>query len=485
MKIKKVKNTTKLAMFAGASALATLAPQSHAQSATAAAGSSAANPPAAAPAAAGLTKPAWLTDLSLGVKEGYDDNIFQVSGLGMSKQSSWITTVSPKVGFNFAPLLGDQKTFKTLSLTYAPEFGIFHEASSESYNAHKINNTIKGAVGDFSFALDNAFLYNDGSKVAEIYYDPATGNANDKYRNNYAHALARERRNQIQDRSTVSLQYDWESFFVRPTASGVDYDLMTDKHKSAGSWTGYQNYVDRYDVNGGADLGYKATKDLSVLLGYRYGHQYQQQLAASIDSDFHHADNDYQRVLLGLEGKPWNWLTVKLSGGPDFRHYNSQAPVSDPNLITYYGDATLTATLTASQSVTFSYKGWQWVGSTGKVPEFDSSYILNYHWNATKQLGFDLGGKFLQADFSSGNDISGRIPGASSSSPSLRNDAQYTVSAGASYAFTSHFSVSLAYAYDMGRSLLNNYSAAPALAASADYRKFDHQTAFLSAQYKF
>ena len=58
-------------------------------------------------------KPVWLTDLSLGVKESYDDNLLGVSGKGLALQSSWVSTVSPKVGINFAPLLGDQKTLQT------------------------------------------------------------------------------------------------------------------------------------------------------------------------------------------------------------------------------------------------------------------------------------------------------------------------------------------------------------------------------------
>ena len=140
-------------------------------------------------------KPAWLTDLSLGVKESYDDNVLLVSGNQMQPQSSWISTVSPKMGFNFSPLLGDQSPFKTLSVVYAPEFAVYHNAPSESYDAHKINDSIKGQAGDFSFSLDNAFLYNDGSKIAPTYALHQTSTQDyDRYRNFYAFAPPRERR---------------------------------------------------------------------------------------------------------------------------------------------------------------------------------------------------------------------------------------------------------------------------------------------------
>ena len=93
-------------------------------------------------------RPAWLTEASVGLKESYDDNVF-LSGVGtpphyllpagsvaaLKDVSSWVTTVSPKLDVNFAPLLGDQKTLQTLSLAYASDFVIYHDQNSESYNA--------------------------------------------------------------------------------------------------------------------------------------------------------------------------------------------------------------------------------------------------------------------------------------------------------------------------------------------------------------
>jgi len=440
--------------------------------------------PAAASAAAEWQKPAWLTDLSLGVKESYDDNLLLVSGNGLSPQSSWVTTVSPKIGFNFAPLLGDQKTLQTLSLSYAPDFNVYQNAPSQNYDAHKIGNTIKGQAGDFSYSLDNAFLYNDGNHQAPIYalnqLSGVGANQFDQFRNHYAHAPARERLAQTQDRATILLQYDWDKFFVRPTASLLDYNLMTDWHNTsviAGSPPpvyGYQDYVDRYDVNGGVDLGYKLTQKLAATLGYRYGSQYQQQFPKWVTTDSHYSSSDYQRVLLGLAGKPWSWLDVKLAGGPDFRSYNSLAPVNDHHPVKYYGEAVFTATLTPSQTVTFNYKQWQWVSSTGKVPYFDSTYALAYHWSATKQLGLDLGGKVLESNYTAGTYNSG-------TAPSLRDVMEYEISAGVTYAFTTHLSANLAYTYDVGANALNNLPAS----LGPTYRDFEHQVVSLGLQFKF
>lgn len=441
--------------------------------------------PAAGAGPGAWAKPVWLTDLAAGVRESYDDNVLLVSGDGLKPQTSWVSVLSPKVGVNFAPLLGDGATLQTLSLSYAPDLAFYHEAPAENYTANRVNNSVKLKAGAFSFGLDNAFLYNDGNRLAETYAagQGAAVQQYDKYRSNYAHAVPRERRNQIQDRDTLVAEYEWNQFFVRPTASLLDYDLNTYLYNTSSAHKGYQDYVSRYDVNGGADLGYKAAANTAVTLGYRYGHQYQQQFTTAINSDTHYSTGDYQRVLLGLEGQPLNWLTVKLAGGPQFHDYNADAAVNHKNMTTYYGEAVVTAQINAKQSLVVNYKQWQWVSSTGCVPYFDSTYGLTWHWSATPKLGLDLGGKLLTADYRCGNDRTG-------SAPSVRDDADYSVQAGVSYALSTHLSASLAYNYDLGKNNLSSAELAAhgvpaAVAASAGYRDFEHQVVSLGLQYKF
>jgi opacity protein-like surface antigen len=427
-----------------------------------------------------FTKPAWLQELSLGVKESYDDNIFGVSGVGLQPKSSWISAVSPKIAFNFAPLLGSQSAFQSLSLSYAPDLVRFHEAPTENYDAHKIGAGIRGTAGDFSFSLDDAFLYNDGSKIAPTYALNQTGAAGelDKYRNVFATAMPRERRNQVQERETAALQYDWDRAFIRGTDSLLDYNLDTAWHNSTKvPYIGYQNYVDRSDVNGGLDLGYKVATNVAVTLGYRYGSQFQQQFPTSITTDSHYSSSTYQRVLLGVEGKPFDWLDVKLDGGPDFRDYNSHAPVTDFHPTKYYGEAAVKAMIATNQSLTFNYKQWTWVFAAGEVPEFDSSYALNYHWNVTGQLGFDLGARIQEADFTGGNDTAG-------TAPSDRADRLYTLSSGVTYAITPRITASLNYTYDAGNNEMSNENL-PAAARQTDYRNFSHNLVSLGLLYKF
>ena len=418
--------------------------------------------PKSAPASVfGLPQqPAWLTDLSLGVKEGYDNNVFEVSGLGAPEKSSWITTVSPVVGVDFAPLVGRDSFLKAAAFGYAPDLAFYHNQTTENNDAHRFAQALKGMAGDFSFSLDNGFNFIDGSELAPIYAPP------DDVRSSFATAAPRERRRQLQDRAKVILKYDQPSWFVRPNASLLYYDLMTYLKRE----TGYQNYADRYDVNGGVDVGYKLTPRLSATLGYRYGHQYQQQLPSTIDPLHLSSPSDYQRVLVGFEGTPWKWLTFSAVGGPDFRAYEPDSPthttpVDDLTPITYYGEASAQAAITARDRLTFKYRQWQWVSSLGKLPLFDSLYELAYRRQVTDNFSLELLGRIQSSDYTVGNAAS-----------SARNDWQYTTSLGVSWAIDPHVRLALAYSLDLGRNHQENIP----LAA---YRQFDHQLVSFGAQF--
>ena len=424
-------------------------------------------------------KPEWIPNLALGVSEIHDDNILGVSGNGLAPQGTWVTKISPRIGFDFVPLLDTNSPFQSLSFSYAPDFAMFHEAPTENYDAHKFEVQLKGHAGNFFFLEDNDFLYNDGNRVAPTcalnQLSGPQANQFDKYRNQFANTPPRERRNQIQDREASALQYDVESFFVRASTALLDYDMNTAFHNtSKAPYLGYQNYPSRYDVNGGPDFGWRFATNLALTVGYRYGAQYQEQFPSYISSDSHASSSTYQQALVGLEGKPFSWLRVKLDGGPDFRNYERNAPVDNLHPTKYYADATLAAVITTNHVLTFDYKQWNWVSSSGNVPEFDSYYGLNYHWRATSRLAFDLGAKIQNADYTGGNDTAG-------TAPSIRSDREYTLAPGATYAFTEHLSTTLTYTYNAGN---NELDTIPASSHPA-YKNFIAQTVFLGFVYRF
>ena len=148
----------------------------------------------------------------------------------------------------------------------------YQDDSAENYNAHRLGAAVKAKSGDVTFSFDDAFIDVDGNKNAPTYalnqLAGAAGNQNDKFRNNYAHAVARERRAQTQERYNVALQFNEGSYFVRGVSSLVDYDLDTYLHNTGvAPYKGYQDYINRYDVNAGIDLGYKIIPDLALTFG--------------------------------------------------------------------------------------------------------------------------------------------------------------------------------------------------------------------------
>jgi hypothetical protein len=345
---------------------------------------------------------------------------------------------------------------KTLSLAYAPEFSIYHDASSETFEAHRFLASAKAKAESYSLSVDDSFAYIHGSDVGPF------------YPGNLLSAIGicapRERREQIQDRGAVAFQYSVGHWFVRPAASLLYYDLMTLKTNVPG----YMNYVDRYDVNGGADLGRELSCGLAVSLGYRYGHQYQETLQFSP----YDSSGDYHRLLAGICGRPWSWLEFNLQGGPDFRAYPEDTatritPITDKHLITYYGEASVALKPTHQDTVTFKYKQFLWVSSIGKVPYVDSTYALNYQRPLVGALSLDLGGRLCSADYTVGN-----------LSTCQRDDLQYTVSIGLIYAFNKHAEASLGYSRDLGR---NGLEGLP----QPELREYNHNLVSLGGTLKF
>lgn len=390
-------------------------------------------------------KPNWLSELSLGVEECYDTNIylsgvdtrllppsFSVpSGSAVARQnlSSFVTTLSPRIGLDLAAMLSGQEVLQTFSVAYAPVFQIYHGASDENNNAHHFLTELKGSRGSFSFDVAGALSFVDGERMAPTYPGGLENAA--------APTAPRERRRQLNSQATINLQYDAGAWFVRPTGSLLLWDMMT----KLLNVEGYQNYVDRYEAGGGVDIGRRVSSQFAVTLGYRYGHQYQQKLPF----EPFESSNNFQRVLVGVDGKPWPWLEVNLKFGPDFRHYGTDAPVRDKNRVTYYGYGSVKATLTKNDRVSFTFNEWLWTSQLGQIPYFDSSYDLSYTHRFGKHLELDLGGIVHRYDYTLGDAPSSR-----------RDDIEYIAFAGVRYAFNVHAAADITYSFDAGRSLLNN-----------------------------
>jgi len=314
-----------------------------------------------------------------------------------------------------------------------------------------------------SFSLENGFVYVDGNKEAPYY----PGN----YRNAMSTVIAKERTEQVQERTKIVFQYDLGKWFLRPVATLLYYDMQTNL-KNLPAALGYQNYADRYDINGGMDIGYKIVPDVALTAGYRYGYQYQEQFAWSICS----SPSNYQRLLFGTEGKPLKWLKVQFQLGPDFRHYEANSathlsPVSDLDPVVFYGEANVTAELTSKDSLVFQFKEFRWVSCTGQIPYQDTLYDLGYTRKMTEKLSVSLGARGQELDYTCANLASGK-----------RDDWMVSLTAGVRYAFTSHLSAELGYSVDWG---LNGFDDLPPDQLPESKREFVRQIVSIGAQLKF
>lgn len=380
-----------------------------------------------------VKKPEWLSELSLLVKEFFDSNIYVTNhdNPGMGNRTAWVNSVNPRVGFNFAPLIEDgaekDRMLKVFGLNYSPEVFTYGATDTESYTNHRVSNQIKLKADAFTFALDNTFLYVDGSKDSPIYPGGVSAVGGD---------WVRDRRCQIQDRGALSLRYDCGDWFLRPTASILYFDFRTnERNDSAGFTPGYQDYVDRYDLNGGLDLGYRATPDLAAVVGYRYGHQHQGVVAWNPVT----YPNDYQRVLGGFEGKPWKWLKTEFLAGPDFRdYYDSRTPAtfrSQDNHLKLFASGSSTAELTKDDTLTIRASNFQWLSGTGRSAYEEKVYQGTSRHRFDPQFAAEMGARAYGKDYDF---------------PAVREDWVYTYMAGLRYQYNANLGVDLDYSCDQG-----------------------------------
>jgi len=373
----------------------------------------------------------WKADLTL--KEAYDANVYiqdkepdpTVPNAVPAKKNSFVTTLTPKVGLDYKVCSGFN-----VSLSYAPDVVFYHSAHSEDYFAHRAGLTLSGKTKDLLWEQVNAFTYIDGNHLGPTFGQtegvPAIGGI-----------PLRDRRDAFIYRGGFKLTYTTGQWFFRPVASAYIHDFMTDQRTSPVGGA-YENYIDRQDVNGGLDVGYRVAEKTHWVLGYRYGHQDQFRLFA-VDSPY---DSSYHRVLVGVEGTPANWLKLAVLGGPDIRDWGDGTPAGfDRDEMLYWIDASVTLLPTKQDSIVLLNRRYEQPAFSSHSVYEDITYSVAWkhkfddHWAAG--AGFQLYIGDWQA-------------------PVNREDWIYTPSASLSYTHDKHLSGELAYSYDWVESQVPN-----------------------------
>lgn len=403
----------------------------------------------------------WLLRAEASVKETYDSNVYLqdqdpgTAGAMPAKHGSWITAFTPKLTIDYTP----QNSLRATA-TYAPDCVFFHNAHSEDYFAHRSTLALAGKAENIVWEQANSFVYTDGNHLGPVFAKPQDVPA-------IGGIPLRDRRDALLYRGSFKLTWTIGDFFVRPVGAAYIHDFRTTQKLIADPAKKliYVNYNDRQDVNGGVDLGYKATEKTSFVLGYRYGRQDQYRGPSILrpgtfaDSPF---DSEYHRALAGIEGTPAPWLKLAVLGGPDFRSWSDDAkkvPHFDTTEILYWIDASVTLLPTKNDTITLFNRRFEQPAFTSQSVYEDVTYGVtfrhnfNQHWTATAGFQAYLG------DWQA---------------PVSREDWIFTPSASVSYTWKK-ITAELSWSYDWVESKVPN----------TDGREYTRHLATLGIRYSF
>jgi hypothetical protein len=345
-------------------------------------------------------------------------------------KASWVSSVLPKLGLDYEP-----SAALHITGAYAPDVTIYHSASSEDYVAHRGILSLGGKGVDTTWELLNTAAYIDGSNEG-----PAFARPND------IPALGaipvRDRREAFVFRNGFRLKQQFGEIFVRPVASSYIHDFKTEQRyvpPATRSSYSYENYIDRQEVGGGLDVGYRILDGTDIVLGYRYGRQEQFKGpygsgGALIDSPY---DNAYHRVLAGLEGRPAPWLKLSIMVGPDIRQFDGDAqrlyPGFDPDTLLCYLDGSVSWLPTKLDTITLRSTRYEQpaFSSFSMYEDFRTDLLWKHTWN--EQFSCALGFTLYIGDWQA---------------PAHRDDWVYTPNASLAYSFNKHLSGEIAYSYD-------------------------------------
>lgn len=368
---------------------------------------------------------AWKVGVAAALKETFDSNVYLQSETALADQASLVTSLLPQlaVTWNAAPALNT-------TLTYAPELTWFHAEPSEDFVAHRTTLVLSGKQARTAYEATSSLVFIDGSSLSPTWTGPggapATGGP-----------AVRDRRDAAVYRAGVRVTQNMDRWFLRPAATFYCHDFQTVLR----STPGYQNYVDRSEVTGGADLGRQLSDGFSGFVGYRYGVQDQAKLLAfpeEYDSTFH-------RVLFGVEGTPLSWVKLGVVIGPEFRYYRDDVPASfgDRHELNLFVDASVAFTLTKADELMLSVKQFEQPGFGGRSAYKDLTYHLTWKHKFDTSWTFGVGGRAYNTAFHY---------------PAVRNDWVLAVNTFVNCAINSHLSAEVSYVHEQGQSLVPNTS---------------------------
>jgi hypothetical protein len=293
-------------------------------------------PPASAAPAPAPTAAPWTVATSAAVKTGYDSNVMLQDDGDQARRAAWVNSLAATFAATYAP----NPLFKAM-FSYAPEFTFYEGQTTENHLTHRGLLNLSGSGDDLTWELLNSVTRIDGDDLGPIY--TLDGGTRPAELPAVGGVPVRDRRDAAIFKNSFKLTKTWDQLFVRPVATFYHHNFMTEQHAPVGPYLGYENYIDRQELNGGIDLGYEAWSKTWLVAGVRVGQQKQYE-RLGVPSPY---DNHYYRILAGIEGTPLDWLKLNVIAGPDFRDFDGTTPAGfDPDQLYYFVDATATITPT-------------------------------------------------------------------------------------------------------------------------------------------
>ncbi|MCC5806846.1 MAG: hypothetical protein JJU00_11020 [Opitutales bacterium] len=306
-----------------------------------------------------------------GVEGGYDSNVYRVDVGELGKRGSWTFGLHPTV---------EWRPSAHFSLTYAGEAAFFLDENGEDHARHTV--TLRYAEAG-RFLLQSATTRVQGPRDAVLFADG---------RNAWATTLVRERRDQWQNRTRVEGTVRRGDFFVRPSASLVYFDL--DSRVRTGV-PGYDNWTNRFDLQGGLDLG-RELESGEIYVGWHRGRQHQGDQGGRPTT----RSNKYHRLFLGFSGTPTEALTLDAEAGPSFHRYDDPASVGPSAIDAWYVNVRARLRISDQDTVTANASMSKAVASTGllssEVRSFGAAYTRQ--WDDGSQLRVHGGARGLVYD---------------------------------------------------------------------------------------
>jgi hypothetical protein len=405
--------------------------------------------------AAGSANAAWTNlthKLDLTLRETFDSNVYlqdvepdlaQVPQAAQPFRESFVTSITPRVSLSYHPA----QEFG-VAVSYAPEVVFYHSEPSEDHVSHRGSILLRGTINDVAWEQPNNITWIDGG-TETLYFGgpggmPAIGGV-----------PIRDRRAALVYRGGFRATWNFaERFFLRPVASAYVHEFFTEQRTDRG----YANFVDRNDVNGGLDAGLRVAENTRAFVGYRYGFQDEGHLITEPSIEY---DNEYHRVLFGIEGQPLPWLKLAVALGPSFHHSTARTRADfDRDYTILFVDSAVTLLPTSKDSVIITVRQFTQPAFGSCSIYEDRTFDLAWRHTLSGQWLFGAGFRAYAGDWLS---------------PVQREDWIYTASGQVAYTHNAHLNAELTYSYDWAESRVPN----------REGREFTRHLVSLAVRYAF